>query len=92
MATANVLERANEIDLIALVGGNYADFSRLLADVVKPIEPEPGFIGRNRAHEIDKAAFEHITGKAFDSLSCDGDEDAMIRAQLKRHYLKLGYI
>lgn len=86
MATAIVLERANEIH-VALLQSTPETLQRCLDGIVKPIRPEPGFIGRNLAHEVDKLAYEHLTGKRWEPPV--GDEDAFIRSRLKRRYVVL---
>lgn len=90
MATATVLERANEIR-VALLQSTPETLGRCLDGIVKPVSMEPGFIGHNRAHEVDKLAYEHLTGWHMASAPA-GDEDAYIRSQLKRRYVALGAI
>ncbi|GAA1411969.1 hypothetical protein AUR04nite_00340 [Glutamicibacter uratoxydans] len=91
MATAEVIERASLIDHVLLKAKTIPEARKRLREIVKPIPPEPGFMGWHAATELDKGAFEHLLGEPFPA-DVKGDESAYIRSMLVRRYVKNGQL
>lgn len=90
MATAEVIERASLIDHVLLKAKTLTEARKRLREIVKPVPPEPGFMGWPCATELDKGAFEHLLGEPFPADDVKGDESAYIRSMLVRRYVIAG--